>query len=113
MSFHAACLLEIERGHLTWKDDFQRLQSTTLAGGILTQQNSGTARSRNPNENPIMFCRAFQRGVCDEQNDHFGDVQGVVRFVRHICAACWLKNRRKASHPEGSEECPVVNSVQE
>ena len=85
--------------------------ATTLAGGVLIQQNNSTVRSKNPNENPVMFCRPFQGGVCDEQNDHFGDVNGAVRFVRHICATCWLRSRKKASHAEGSEECPL-NDVQ-
>ena len=35
LSYHAACLLEIERGNVKWGDSFQTLQSTTLAGGFL------------------------------------------------------------------------------
>jgi hypothetical protein len=33
LNFHAACLLEIERGNSTWRSDFRDLQTTTLAGG--------------------------------------------------------------------------------
>ena len=36
LQFHAACLLEIERGNLRWGDSFQNLQYATLAGGSLS-----------------------------------------------------------------------------
>ena len=124
LSFHAACLLEIERGHVKWGDSmaFQRLQSTTLAGGFLdgcsTQQfqSSNTRRSSQPNlsnEGPITFCKDYQRGVCREEGDHAGELHGNQRYLRHICARCWLSNRRKASHPEISEDCPLFLQIQD
>ena len=102
MSFHAACLLEIERGHIGWGDSFQSLQITTLAGGFL-QTDSVQQRSK---EGPVVFCRNFQRGWCTEESDHFGDFNGATRYLRHICAKCWLLHKRKAPHPETADDCP-------
>ena len=107
LNFHAACLLEIERGHVKWGDNFQLLQTTTLAGGILQTEFSSGQQSKNTYENPVRFCKNFQRGTCTEPSDHFGDVNGVPGYVRHICAKCWLQNRKKASHSENSEACPL------
>ena len=110
LNFHAAVLLEIERGHVKWGDNFQMLQTTTLAGGILQPESGAGQSTKQSNENPAMFCRNFQKGTCGESTDHFGDVNGVTRFVRHICANCWLQNRKRASHPETSELCPLKES---
>ena len=113
LNYHAACLLEIERGYLQWGDSFQSLQITTLAGGFLPQHavggQTGSAqrnRIKNNGDGPIMFCRGYQRGACTETDDHFGDYNGNQRFLRHICATCWLNQRKKAPHPENSEDCP-------
>ena len=123
LNFHAACLLEIERGHLQWGDSFQSLQSTTLAGGFLNAnrfgnagsgtgasgrssgaggQNSGTGKSEG-----TVFCRGFQRGVCKHAQDHNGYFNGENRMLKHICAKCWLKSRTIATHPETSDNCPL------
>ena len=94
LDYHAACLLEIERGYLQWGDSFQSLQITTLAGGFLPQhtnsRNGSTQHNRNKSsgDGPIMFCRNYQRGNCAETDDHFGDFNGSQRFLRHICATC-------------------------
>lgn len=106
LSFHAACLLEIERGHIRWGDSFQSLQITTLAGGFIQ---SGVV-SQRPNtrsqDGPISFCKNFQRGVCTEESDHMGELYGSARFLRHICARCWQLHKKKAAHPEDAEDCP-------
>ena len=121
LSFHAACLLEIERGHIKWGDNFQKLQSTTLAGGFLDESSSSQPQSSNVvrrhsstnPEGPITFCKDYQRGVCREERDHVGELHGNQRYLRHICARCWLSNRRKASHPEISEDCPLYLQIQD
>lgn len=108
LNFHAACLLEVERGHIRWGDSFQSLQITTLAGGFI-QSNSAPLRgtvTRSNEVGPISFCKNFQRGLCDEDGDHQGELNGSTRLLRHICAKCWLHHRKKASHPEDSEDCP-------
>jgi hypothetical protein len=113
LNFHGACLLEIERGHMKWGDSFLNLQTTTLAGGILTDNSrdcweATSGGRRNTREfGPITFCKSYQRGVCIEENDHVGDFNGVERLLRHICGRCWLETRKKASHSENSELCPL------
>ena len=118
LNYHAACLLEIERGHKKWDDSFQMLQNTTLAGGFLNQSsfssggfNNSGGGSRNFNggrvgDGPVLFCKSYQRGVCTSNQDHMGLLGGENRFLRHICAKCWLKERKRAAHPENSVDCP-------
>ena len=122
LNFHAACLLEIERGQMEWGDSFHRLESTTLAGGHLRSNNVGgsavsgfsgsrvgatTTSSVNNSSGPILFCKEYQRGVCSKTSDHEGiDRNGETRFFRHICAVCWLKAKKMAAHPETQDSCP-------
>ena len=117
MNYHAAVLLEIERGHLSWGDNFHMLQNTTLAGGLLTSQqfrggvnSSGNATKRPFNSSGgnegIIFCQDYQNGSCSHTGDHQGDYKGENRALKHICAKCWLFNRKMAAHPKKSEVCP-------
>ena len=114
LNYHAACLMEIERGHLKWGDSFQMLQCTTLAGGILLQpsnQNRGGASgSRSAGqfgkEGGTVFCRFYQRGTCSHTDDHQGMFNGETRLLRHICAKCWLSGKKIEVHPETSVDCP-------
>ena len=114
LNYHAACLMEIERGHLKWGDSFQMLQCTTLAGGILLQpsnQNRGGASgSRSAGqfgkEGGTVFCRFYQRGTCSHTDDHQGLFNGETRLLRHICAKCWLSGKKIEVHPESSVDCP-------
>ena len=62
LNYHAACLLEIERGHFVWGDSFQMLHSTTLAGGFLpsfrsqSSVSSSNVRTTPPND---IFAKVF------------------------------------------------------
>ena len=125
LNYHAAVLLEIERGHLRWGDSFQILQNTTLAGGFLHQNRSaGSNMSSRPvgsisggspapisgpsngRDEGTSFCRGFQRGTFKQAREHYGWLNGESRLLKHICAKCWLRSRVIANHPETDEKCP-------
>ena len=75
LDYHGAYLLEIERGQLKWGESFQLLQSTSLAGALLTSNNRGGAygssqnRTTFPGTRPagqndgVIFCKGYQRGT--------------------------------------------------
>ena len=111
LNYHGACLMEIERGHLSWGDSFLILQSTTLAGSTLNAHNGNSGnRTGGPPGQPkgegTIFCKNYQRGTCQQSRDHFGLFYGENRLLKHICAKCWLKDRKCESHPETSDDCP-------
>ena len=112
LDYHGACLTEIERGHLKWGSSFQLLQSTTLSGGFLAQNNrgspSGSGNSQTPKRNDgVVFCKGYQRGTCQQDKDHYGNFFGNNRLMRHICGNCWLKLNVQSPHPETSDDCPL------
>ena len=136
LNYHAACLLEIECGRMRWGDNFQVMQNTTLAGGFLQNggnrsNGNGASSMNNANSAPaarlsgssggvsssasreegIIFCRGYQRGLCQKTGDHYGNFYGQNRLLKHIFAKCWLRMRSLAVHPENSETCPLKNEL--
>lgn len=117
LDYHGACLTEIERGHLKWGSSFQLLQSTTLSGGLLTQNSrwgSGghsDVANRSSRNDDVIFCKGYQRGSCQQPKDHFGLFYGQNRFMKHICGNCWQKLRTQSPHPETSDECPLKEKL--
>ena len=119
LNYHAAVLLEIERGNLNWGDSYQSLRDTTLAGNFInsSMRNGGTngnfggkSFTKLSDESGgvrVLFCQNFQRGVCNQSRDHEGLYHGETRLLRHICAKCWLGRKKMASHPENAENCPL------
>ena len=117
LSYHAAVLLEIERGNKKWSGCFRDLENTTLAGSFPNNggvsNNNNTSRQQRSQQGrndsagpPVLFCRNFQRGTCTQSHDHNGMFEGKSQLLRHICAECWLKSKKMEAHPETYENCP-------
>ena len=59
-----------------------------------------------PSTVPVLSCRDYQRSTCSFQQDHYGLLRGERKWLRHICADCWVNRHTQALHSEGSKECP-------
>ena len=88
---YAAIVTSIEAGENTWESGFDRFES------ILYKRIPG----RTPKERTEIkkwYCREFNRAEgCTKQSPHKGQVgaAGITRTVLHMCAACWMKDKRK------------------
>lgn len=102
-NFHAAVLLEIERGKSKWGDSFLHLEHRTLTGHAKSKTDKSTENKRNMSG--VLFCRDFQREKCTHTKDHFSTIKGERKWVSHICATCWIKDKVKKSHTEFSSDC--------
>ena len=60
----------------------------------------------NKNKQETFFCSPFQRNLCWYEGPHSGKYNGRMVTRLHICAACWLKDKVRANHPESSKDCP-------
>ena len=122
LSYHGACLLEIERGDLHWGDNFQLhgMHSTILTSGgpNFNQRGQGSFSSNNgkPQSAPsnpvggddrVWFCKGYQRGNCTFTRDHYGFLFGENHLLRHICGKCWQAAKKQSAHPENSDTCPL------
>ena len=111
-SFHAAVLLEIERGRLNWGDSFLHLENRTLAGShrkVKAEQKRPAPQASTI----VLFCREYQRGSCSHTKDHYAMLRGEKKWLCHICAACWVKDKVKRVHSEYSNDCPNKPKPQE
>ena len=104
--FHAAVLFEIECGRADWGDSFTHLESRILQAPV--QPSSRAGGSRAEGSSAVFFCRDFQHGACKFNNDHYGTLRGERKWLRHICARCWVDTRFVARHTEFSKECPLA-----
>ena len=103
-SFHAAVLSEIERGRLNWGDSFLHLENRTLAG--LHKKTKDQKRPAPSSSNAVLFCRDYQKGSCSHSKDHYAMLKGEKKWLCHICAACWVKDKAKRMHSEYADDCP-------
>ena len=103
-SFHAAVLSEIERGRLKWGDSFLHLENRTLAG--LHKKTKDQKRPAPSSSNAVLFCRDYQKGSCSHSKDHYAMLKGEKKWLCHICAACWVKDKAKRMHSEYADDCP-------
>ena len=93
-NFHAAVLLEIERGRLQWGDSFLNLEHRTLTG-FAKQEGEG----KRGQAAGFLFCQDYQRGKCANSKDHYSQIKGERKWVSHVCANCWIKDKaKKTSH---------------
>ena len=106
LAYNGAVLLEIERGHAAWGDSFHHLDACILQGHF--KSSAPSVRQSAPKDSrPVLFCRDYQHGTCNFSNDHSGLLRGETKFLRHICATCWVRERKRRAHRENSEQCPL------
>ena len=88
LNFHAACLLEVERGSIKWGKSFRRLESTTLANNYLMPSRGPKAGGRLSESTGarerVLFCIGYQKGVCTHTKDHYGNFYGESKLMKHI-----------------------------
>ena len=106
LSFHGACLYEIEHGTKKWGSSFRQLETTTLYAAPPPRKGGGKHGGE-----PILFCGAFQKDACTHTKDHEGLLKGETKMLKHICAHCWLTEKKFASHSQSS--CPSKSKEEE
>ena len=62
-------------------------------------------------DNRAWFCWAYQRGECSRPDPHWAFVPGRGPVtVKHICAKCYLTEKKKLPHPENKQSCPCPSA---
>lgn len=109
-AFYAAWVREIELGKKKWSDDSSQIESAILSKFVLKSSKSPfsvTRKSDNlDNEDRAWFCQAYQRNKCLHKASHTETFRGKLKLAQHICATCYLKDKKKLAHPECSSSCP-------
>ena len=112
LNFHAAVLMDIERGRLAWGDKFDEQTSTTLVpiprSSKSTKGGVGGGDSSKNQPRSVRWCKLYQTGQCTQAKDHEGELGGAIRLLRHICAKCWSQSKTFGAHPQSSPDCPLA-----
>ena len=123
MQFYATITNQIEMGVKDWDSDFLEERSLVLLPYALSNHRDRPPQgqsSKRPSglsqnlgqpvdaaDNRAWFCRAYQREECSRPDPHRAFVPGRGPVtVQHICAKCYLTDKKKLSHPENLESCP-------
>ena len=107
--FLFSVVLEIERGLIKWGDSFMHLESRTLYSHPLPEK---SVKSGSSKSSPllILFCRHYQRDARNNASDHYGYLRGESKWLKHICASCWVQTCKEEHHKENSVDCPLIVS---
>ena len=115
-AFYAAWVRDIERGRKQWSDDPSQIEGAMLSKFLLKNskgyqfsRKESTTHKAEDKEERVWFCSAYQRNKCNHKSNHMQVVKGKMRLASHICASCWIKDKKKLDHPECSTACPHLS----
>ena len=77
--------------------------------GYQCARKESTTHKAEDKEERVWFCSAYQRNKCNHKSNHMQVVKGKMRLASHICASCWIKDKKKLDHPECSTACPHLS----
>ena len=123
-SLYAAVLREVELGHLDWGEDFSYVESAVLTKNKIKSKGASDSVQFRPKpsyslpkeissssaENKVWYCQKFQSNKCSQKTSHAINVKGKSRFAKHMCATCYLADKKELAHPECSTACPHQNN---
>ena len=136
LELYAAIINQIERGQKDWSSDFSAEKSLVLLKfskplGVTEKKSDSTDKERGSEQkdrgfgfarrfgtrgpsggaasSTLWYCRPYQRGECNRSDPHQAWVFGRGVTVHHMCAKCYLADRKKVPHAESSESCPYNN----
>ena len=108
-SIYSGVLRQIELGLLDWTSDFANAEQLAITKSLSTKSvKKGKVKNADQSDSSklIWFCHNYNKDKCSHKSDHTGMVKGKNRFLRHICAVCYLKDKIELKHPETSSACP-------
>ena len=102
-------LRQIELGMIDWKCDFSNAEQMAITKSLGNKggkrvKTKGTEQSDNPKL--TWFCHNYNKDKCSQKSDYTGMVKGKNRYLKHICAICYLRDKTEMKHPESSSVCP-------
>ena len=130
LQYYVAWLRRIEMGMNSWHDDLSVIESAMLLNKPYNRKPGKDSVSK-PDQ--VWWCSDFNNNKCSMQSVHQKNLNGRVRFVQHICSACWKtpppprqkknniktkkknkkkKKKKRLQHPENSAACPYKTDFQ-
>ena len=90
LQYNAAWLRRNEMGMNSWHDDPSVIEYAMLLNNSYIRK-PGTESVSKPDQ--VWWCADFNNNKCTMQSAHNKNLSGHVRFVQHICSACWKSDK--------------------
>jgi hypothetical protein len=111
---YASILNKIELCQLRWGDDVHpqiqwmlAMEQEVVVSKKADRKDMGGGRSKGSRGGANNFwCLAFNKGNCNQPENHEVFHKGSMIKAGHFCARCFDKEKRKVPHSEISETCP-------
>ena len=98
-SLYEAIIDSVEMGEEEWTSDFAHYETMIpICGRVESRKEECKERK----EVDIYWCKPYQRGQCGEGSPHISNIKPDEPpvSVLHICAQCWMRDRKRLEHPE-------------
>jgi hypothetical protein len=103
LKLHSTVLSEISKGVRTWSDPLDNLMHQ-----ILMPYRLPAAKPVNSNKtSSVWYCADYNKEEsCSKPDNHKTLVNGENVSASHICAKCWITDKKRLHHPRISPDCP-------
>ena len=101
-------LMRIEKGFVSWKNitDIDRIETEIVLKCISFQEKGRSGRVEFIKKIDTIWCKDFNKGTCNQADNHEQMFQGKLVRVSHICRKCFSKKKEKNRHREMDSQCP-------
>ena len=101
-------LMRIEKGFVSWKNltDIDRIETEIVLKCISFQEKGKLGRTEFRKKSDTIWCKDFNKGTCNQVDNHEQTFQGKLVRVSHICRKCFSKKKEKNRHRETDSQCP-------
>lgn len=117
LQLYATIMRLIEMKRMQWGEDTSRIEQIVFNRSMSNKNLkpkkgvSNTANSQPKLKDTTFFCRDFNRNKCNLAEQHAAQFKGQTITVHHICADCWLNEKKKLNHKECDPICPRYSIV--
>ena len=113
---YAAIVREIEKDEAKWNSDWRHIEEAVIdpmdrLRSTQSQRPTSTSedRSKKPKKKEEWYCKDYNSaGGCSKESPPEAVVgrPARTRMVKHMCAACWNKDKEVRKHSEIDRQCP-------
>jgi hypothetical protein len=104
LKLHATVLSEISKGVRNWCDPIDNLIHQILMPYRLPVKQKNATKTSSPS---TWYCADYNKDdSCRKSDNHKVLVNGENVSASHICAKCWITDKKRLQHPRTSPDCP-------
>lgn len=113
-----AIIESVEMGEEEWMSGFEHYESMLPPPPSILEkirkegkdggQEKDRAKDKDKKTPEVFWCKDYQKNMCTEASPHSAQLKPDEKPVQvvHMCATCWVKEKKRRDHPEADASCP-------